>query len=486
MIWAFFIYVFVLMLCPSGVHPVFQHWVPMLTVWVGGAVAVYLVARMVAAKASRELNHNHAKASQIRRRCMRHTLILQLLMFGGFYYFAHYLGFGHLLMNDLDLTSHLGWAAFIYAALIISLLFLIQLGGYGFATTWRHFRDTDRLAMGRRIYPWPTAVRYAIDNVRLTAGTVLVLLIYNAMIGYAGQQLLEWTHSPFLLRHAQSITEIVIVPLFWLVYPYLLVRLLNTQCLEDGELRTRLLAAAERHHIRITDVRVIQTHHRIANAAWIGTILPLRYIVLTDLVVDDFSPEEVEDIFAHELGHGRHRHATWYLLLLVTLVLWFSALAGEAATISGWAGSAAVLMMPALLILALFIAFGRFSQLSEYQADWFAVRHWASRSTGVDNSLGLAAPVPTEHHHLEREAMIRGAALGATTLRNLADENLLRTDRPFFTHPSIDDRITSLYTLSICPHIEQRLHRRAQWWRWAIALLLVGAMSCQIGLYFIR
>jgi Zn-dependent protease with chaperone function len=233
-------------------------------------------------------------------------------------------------------------------------------------------------------------------------------------------------------------------------------------------------------------VRVIQTHHRVANAAWIGTILPLRYILLTDLVLDDFSAEEVEDIFAHELGHGHHRHATWYLLLLMTTVLWFNAIMGAAGRLSGWVGPTLVSVFPMFCLMVLIVAFGKFSRLSEHQADWFAARHWAKRWAESAPAGVTVATQADELAHLPREAMVSGAALGAAALRNLADENMLRTDRTSLTHPSIEDRITSLYTLSFSPHMERRLHRHAQIWRGASTCFLVVARAGRVYLYFIK
>lgn len=486
MLWALLIYVLVVILSPSRDRPVFDHWIPLISTLAVGAVAVYLITRKVATKASRDLIRECTNAIQIRRRFIKRAMTLQLLMLGGVYYFVHYMGFADMLLGSPVIISHPWLMPFIYAGVIVGLLFLIQLGAYSFGTAWRHLRDTERLAMGRKIYPWPTPVRYALDQVRVTAGIVLTLLVFSTLVTYGRDYLLAWTHSEFLRRHSGLITELIVVPLFWLIYPYLLVRVLNTRRLEDGALRSRLLAAAKRHGIRITDVRVIQTHHRIANAAWIGTILPLRYILLTDLVLDDFSAKEVEDIFAHELGHGHHRHATWYLLLLMATILWFSAIVGGADRLSGWLGMTVVAVLPMLCLIVLIIAFGKFSRLSEHQADWFAARHWAKRWAEGEPPGVVTGTGTDELDHLSREAMVSGAALGAAALRNLADENMLRMDRTSLTHPSIEDRITSLYTLSCCPYMERRLQCQARNWRWVITLLLAAAIACRVCSYFIK
>src|SRR5947209_20632983 len=46
----------------------------------------------------------------------------------------------------------------------------------------------------------------------------------------------------------------------------------------------------------------------------VAGILPYpRYVVLTDRLISELSPEEVEAVFGHEVGHVKHHHMTYYL-----------------------------------------------------------------------------------------------------------------------------------------------------------------------------
>ena len=56
-------------------------------------------------------------------------------------------------------------------------------------------------------------------------------------------------------------------------------------------------------------------------------VLPwMRYVLLSDVLLERMS-DEIEAVFAHELGHVVHRHMTWYIIffgmagLLVTAVV---------------------------------------------------------------------------------------------------------------------------------------------------------------------
>lgn len=483
MIWAIGIYLLVSLLYAGTGHQDFHHWPHVVVTMFGGLGAVYLVARMMAGRACRKLNANSAKASSIRVRLAGRLAMLQLGVLAGLYYSVRHLGFGYLLEYHSALAKTPSLLAFLYAGIIIFALFLIQLGIYRFACTWRHLRDMDRLAMGKQIYPWPPAWRYALDMVRVTAGLVISLLIFATVMSWCYRNVPQWLPSVyFIQRHAETCLTILLIPAFWSIYPFLLVRIMKTHRLQDGPLRQRLLAAARRHQIGITDIRIIETHHRIANAAWIGTIIPPRYILITDLIADDFSTDQVEDVFAHELGHGHHRHATWYLLLLLTGILALRIMVQSSDGNNGWFGNFASLALP-MIIFAMILIFGKFSRLSEFQADWFAAHHWAGRSKCAEPADGS----PTSGQKVRRpqpsrEAMIDGAALGAEALRNLADQNLMRTDRTFLTHPSIDDRITHLYTLSFSPHVQKRMNRAARRWRWFISVSLVTVLVLTVYL----
>ena len=483
MIWAIGIYLLVSLLHAGTGHQDFHRWPQVVATMVGGLGAVHLVARMMAGRACKKLNAHFAKAGAIRARLAIRLTLLQFGVLAGLYYSVRRLGFGHLLEYHSAFANAPRLIPFLYAGIVIIALFFIQLGAYRFASAWRHLRDSDRLALGKQVYPWPSAWQYALDMVRVTAGLVICLLIFSTAMSWCYRNLPLWLpNAYFLQRHAEMYISIVLIPTLWIIYPFLLVRIMKTRPLEDGPLRQQLLAAARRHNISITDIRIIQTHHRIANAAWIGTVIPPRYILITDLIIDDFSVDQVEDVFAHELGHGHHRHATWYLLLLLTYILAFHEIT-ESRSVSAWIGNSLGGTAMPLVIVGLILLFGKFSRLSEFQADWFAARHWAGRSTDAESaseaSGGGETVCPSQP---SREAMIRGAALGAESLRNLADQNMMRTDRAFLTHPSIDDRIVHLYALSSSPGMQVRLNCAARRWRWFISVLLATELLLMVYL----
>ena len=94
-----------------------------------------------------------------------------------------------------------------------------------------------------------------------------------------------------------NLAPILIVPLFYKLEP-----------LADEGLRERLVRLAERASTRVRDVFTINLSSKATtgNAALMG-LGNTRRIVLGDTILDRYSPEEIEVITAHELGHHVHR-----------------------------------------------------------------------------------------------------------------------------------------------------------------------------------
>ena len=51
----------------------------------------------------------------------------------------------------------------------------------------------------------------------------------------------------------------------------------------------------------------------MANAMIVGLVPWLRYVIFTDRLLEEFSEDEIEAVFGHEIGHVRHQHMPYYL-----------------------------------------------------------------------------------------------------------------------------------------------------------------------------
>jgi STE24 endopeptidase len=214
-----------------------------------------------------------------------------------------------------------------------------------------------------------------------------------------------------------KITPSVIVPLFYKTIP-----------LKDQELVARLLALAGRCGVRVKRVFEIKLSKETnkANAAVVG-LGQNRRILIGDTLLNLCPDDEIEAVFAHELGHVALHHTRkllagsaasfvigFYLLYLVL---------GPSAAALGFEGPADIAAVPLLMLwIAVFGLISKplqtaYSRRLEKQADLFILDK-------VEKPEALAS------------------ALTKLADRNLSDPNPSRlVEALFYTHPPIAKRI---------------------------------------------
>ena len=210
---------------------------------------------------------------------------------------------------------------------------------------------------------------------------------------------------------------VLLLPLFFRFVP-----------LPDGGLRGRLLALAEKAGVPALGVFEWRTSDRTsrANAALTG-LGRTRRIILSDTLISDYRPEEVEAVLAHEMAHHVH-HDIWKGLAV-------DALAGLGAFLAADA---------ALRALAGPVGLGRLSDpagipivgLAALAAGWLA--------SPVQNAVSRAHERRADRFALEltRNAGAFTGAMRRLGARNLAEESPALLARLFFhTHPTPAERI---------------------------------------------
>ncbi|MDB5294293.1 MAG: heat shock protein HtpX [Phycisphaerales bacterium] len=165
--------------------------------------------------------------------------------------------------------------------------------------------------------------------------------------------------------------------LVFLLAPEVLRRILQTSPMPDGPLRRRLEALCRRSGMRVRDILVWHTHHHVGNAAVMGLVPRVRYVLLSDLLLERMDDEQVEAVFAHEVGHVVHRHMAWYVVFFLIMLL---VSLGPAALAKDWLARLPVpaeawtLLSLAASTGAFWLVFGFLSRRFERQADVYAAR----------------------------------------------------------------------------------------------------------------
>ncbi|MBO0910337.1 MAG: M48 family metallopeptidase, partial [Acidobacteria bacterium] len=199
-----------------------------------------------------------------------------------------------------------------------------------------------------------------------------------------------------------QLAPILLFPIFYKFEP-----------LEDEELRRRLVRLGERAGTRVRGVYKwhLSQKSKKANAALTG-IGQTRRIILADTLLENYSPEEIEAVLAHELGHHVHNHilksigiqaavtfvgfwtANWTLNYAVNRWHRFAAL-------SDFANLPLLVLTFAVLSFLLMPALNALSRFHERQADRYAfenisdVRPFISSMNKLaDQNLAERVPSP--------------------------------------------------------------------------------------------
>jgi STE24 endopeptidase len=297
----------------------------------------------------------------------------------------------------------------------------------------------------------------------------------------------------------------VAIFIVFLCMPWLMRLVLGLRSLPPGPLRDRLLAASRRLRFRCSDVLLWNTHNGMANAMVIGVVPWIRYVVFTDRLLEDFTEDEVEAVFGHEVGHVRHQHMLYYagFLCASLCTLWLVAdhlrqlledslksiapSLAHALSPDGWLDLnqheflAAVPLM-ILLLSYILVVFGFLSRRCERQADVFGCRAVScpqGECPGHEPGQPLAP--------CGRGLCKTGIRTFIRALEKVALINGISRDRPGFLqswqHSTIARRVDFLQRVLEDPAVEPRFQRRVLMVKSVVYLVLGCALFLLIRLH---
>jgi STE24 endopeptidase len=307
---------------------------------------------------------------------------------------------GLVLLLVLLVTGWTGWirdiayrsqsyalAVFLYTLMLIVISKLLGLGldYYGFRLEHRYKLSNQKL----RGWIWDEAKGLLVSAI--LAG-LLVELLYFIIRQYPEHWwVLAWLGFLGVAILLAQLAPVILFPIFYKFEP-----------LRDDELKSRLVRLGERAGTRVRGVYKwhLSEKSKKANAALTG-LGNTRRIILADTLLDNYSPDEIEAVLAHELGHHVHKHilksigvqagvtfvgfwvANWALHYSVERWHIFE-------TISDFANLPLLILIFTLLSFFLMPALNAFSRYNERQADRYAFESIASVAPFVSSMNKLA------------------------------------------------------------------------------------------------
>lgn len=224
--------------------------------------------------------------------------LLLILIFGGISAQLSYL-----------LTFPQPWAAAIY--------FLILCIGLGIIlmplTYYRGFVLPRRYGLSNQKFNDWLVDRAKASALGISLGLAVVIVVYWLLGRFPD---IWWIWASVLLvllvLLLTRLTPTLLLPIFFKLEP-----------LADVELKQRLMDLAKQVRTRFTEVFTINLSSKgtAANAMLAG-LGKTRSIIISDTLLRQYSPDEIEVILAHELGHHLHRDIL-KLLVVEAIVIFF-------------------------------------------------------------------------------------------------------------------------------------------------------------------
>jgi STE24 endopeptidase len=243
---------------------------------------------------------------------------------------------------------------------------------------WRQFRIEARFGFNRQGFGDFLADLGKQLALGLALGGPLILLVLWLMASM-GEQWWLWTWFAWMAFNLLVLA----------LYPTLIAPLFNTFApLADSGLRQRIEALLQRTGFQSKGIFVMDGSRRTRHGnAYFTGLGKSKRIVFFDNLLQQLSPEQVEAVLAHELGHFRRKHIAKRLALMFGLslaLLW--ALAQLKAADGFYAGlhvatpTDALALALFVLVLPVFLfplspLMSLYSRKHEFEADAFAATH---------------------------------------------------------------------------------------------------------------
>ncbi len=349
----------------------------------------------------------------------------------------------------------------------------------------REAAQMRRFDTGQPVYPVPSRGSYLWSNVRhgvlLTAVPMTLVVGWIETFEYALRRagdwggthpsswrpvaaLARWAHEPGVHEWVTTGGQLVGIAAVFLLGPLAMKMVWDTAPLGAGPMRERLESMCGRARVGVRELLVWRTHGSMVNGAVMGLVAPVRYVLLTDALLDSLPERQVEAVMAHELAHVRRRHIPWLAGVMFAGFSAVALLADWAARIVPWptagaAASAADVALGVGSLAVVLVGFGYASRRFEWQADAFAAQHLTGDSPTVTTEAV--------------EAM-------AGALESVARLNHIPRRKFTWRHGSIAQRQQKLRALVGLPVDDLPIDREVR--RIKLAAVVVLALSVGVGI----
>jgi STE24 endopeptidase len=278
-------------------------------------------------------------------------------------------------------------AVFLYVVMLMLIAKVLGFGldYYGFTLEHRFNLSNQKLGA----WLWDETKGFLVG---LVLASIAVEILYS-IIRFAPQYwwAIAWAAFLGLFVLMAQLAPVILFPVFYKFEP-----------LQDEQLKSRLVRLSEAAGTRVRGVYKwnLSEKSKKANAALTG-LGSTRRIILADTLLEQYSPDEIEAVLAHELGHHVHKHIFKSIIVQAGITLagfwaanWVLHYAMDRwhsfETLSDFANLPLLVLVSTVLSFILLPAINAFSRYNERQADRYAFRSITSVQPFISSMNKLA------------------------------------------------------------------------------------------------
>src|SRR6202049_3941757 len=290
-----------------------------------------------------------------------------------------------------DVAYRLGFQSYSLSLFVYLLLLLVigkalgvGLDYYGFLLERRFKLSTQRFSS----WAWDEVKGFLVG---LVLGGIVVEVVYLSIRQWPQHWwMLAWGLFMLLFIVMAQLAPVILLPIFYKFEP-----------LDNEDLRRRLVVLSERAGTRVRGVYrwKLSEKSKKANAALTG-MGATRRIILADTLLDNYTPDEIEAVLAHELGHHVHSHIVKSIFVQAAITLfgfwaanWVLHYAVDQhmfEELSDFANLPLLALVSVVLSFLLMPALNAYSRFNERQADRYAFESISSVEPFITSMNKLA------------------------------------------------------------------------------------------------
>ncbi len=383
-------------------------------------------------------------------------------------------------------------------------LLMLTFGWWAFYPLDRRMREASlmrRMEGGEAVRPIWSRTQFIVSQVRHQLLLLLVPMVF--MLAWFDFVMVSDLVDRWVPADAQPLLMVAGAGVVFLFTPLVMRYVWDTKPLPDGDLRRRLIAMCNQHRVAVRELLLWRTFGGMVNGAVMGVFGGLRYILLTDALLESLPQRQVEAVMAHELAHVRRHHMFWLLLVAGTTMAAATGLIHTAVVQTMDAGILPMwlerplsspgavdvsAMLPAMVVWLLM--FGWVSRRFERQADTFAVQHLTRASfmtpdgaaindnttTPTEPTAQKDEPSPQADKTIPVTLKVEPEAANAMirALQQVAVLNNIAVRRCSWRHGSIAWRQTYLRQIVGQPLNDLSIDTQVMWIKTVTALVAIG------------